>query len=476
MHVLHDPARVPETLSVQEVAHHAAHEHGEEGHSDSREWVIEVVEALLLAIVAVATAWSGYQAARWDGKQAELYGISSREHALETQASTRNGQFRLYDATNFSFWLESVARGDNRAEALFRRRFRPEFVPAFRAWLATRPFTHPSAPAGPQVMPQYKVAQDRGAAVHGARAEALRGRHPRARAGRALRPRHDPACDGAVPDGARPALQGARAPARADRRLARPARGRALLHRHLSPRLMLRRASSEKKIAGGNRAQAVQEWLRRRADTPVGRLSLQWFRAYFAASRNSGCAIRSTRAVGAADGARHRRRPLRAGRRHQRLRAAPRRPPEPDRVDRKLVEDTFGSASSNALAASVATAVSFLIWGIGIGQLYQDVYGRAWGVTVRSQAADQGRYAIFFFVFSGALALSTIGQAELGDPAAGCFSPRPGCSSRAPSGSRYRCSSCTGRSACAGCSPARCSPPVVLGGAAAFSPLFPPAP
>ena len=93
--------------------------------------------------MAVATAWSGYQAARWDGKQAELYGISSREHALETQASTRNGQFRLYDATNFSFWLESVARGDHRAEALFRRRFRPEFVPAFRAWLATQAVQEP---------------------------------------------------------------------------------------------------------------------------------------------------------------------------------------------------------------------------------------------------------------------------------------------------------------------------------------------
>src|SRR6516165_6138299 len=38
------------------------------------------------------------------------------------------------------------------------------------------------------------------------------------------------------------------------------------------------------------RVRAVQDWLRRRADTSVGRLALQWFRAYFAASRNSGCA------------------------------------------------------------------------------------------------------------------------------------------------------------------------------------------
>jgi hypothetical protein len=36
-----------------------------------------MLEALLLAVVAVATAWSGYQAAKWDGRQAELYGEAS---------------------------------------------------------------------------------------------------------------------------------------------------------------------------------------------------------------------------------------------------------------------------------------------------------------------------------------------------------------------------------------------------------------
>ena len=43
-----------------------------------------------------------------------------------------------------------------------------------------------------------------------------------------------------------------------------------------------------------------------------------------------------------------------------------------------LVRETFGTASSNALAASLAAIVSFLIWGVGIGQIYQNVYSRAW--------------------------------------------------------------------------------------------------
>jgi hypothetical protein len=36
--------------------------------SQARLEVIEIIEALILALVAVATAWSGYQAAAWAGK------------------------------------------------------------------------------------------------------------------------------------------------------------------------------------------------------------------------------------------------------------------------------------------------------------------------------------------------------------------------------------------------------------------------
>lgn len=55
-----------------------------------------------------------------------------------------------------------------------------------------------------------------------------------------------------------------------------------------------------------------------------------------------------------------------------------------------------------------------MLWGIGIGQIYQDVYARAWGITVGS-AADQGLSAIFFFVFTGAIALVVVAGARLRD-------------------------------------------------------------
>jgi hypothetical protein len=39
---------------------------------------IEVVATVLLAVAAVATAWSGYQATRWNGEQAKASGTTNR--------------------------------------------------------------------------------------------------------------------------------------------------------------------------------------------------------------------------------------------------------------------------------------------------------------------------------------------------------------------------------------------------------------
>jgi hypothetical protein len=161
------------------------------------------------------------------------------------------------------------------------------------------------------------------------------------------------------------------------------------------------------------RVDAVQHWLARRADSRLGRLSLQWFRAYFEASRNSGSAATLysflavvpvvLAAVGLLDAAgadtdtfaHHLIDHLDLG-----------------RSTAGVVTDTFGSTSANALAASLAAVLGFLIWGIGIGQIYQDVYARAWGVQVGS-LADQARFTVFFFVYAGACSLPLVAGERL---------------------------------------------------------------
>jgi hypothetical protein len=148
---------MPETVSTPEVAHAVGHQHKHE-RSGRREELIEIGEAVLLAVVAIATAWSGYQTGKWDGRQASLYSLSSKDRVESDRAATLSGQQRLYDTSTFGFWLQAKAQGDEADTKLFERRFRPEYRPAFQAWLQTDPFNNPEAPPGPIFMPQYKNA------------------------------------------------------------------------------------------------------------------------------------------------------------------------------------------------------------------------------------------------------------------------------------------------------------------------------
>jgi hypothetical protein len=63
--------------------------------------------------------------------------------------------FRVGDATTFNAWFGAYLTGDKDAIRIAEKRFRPDYRAAFDAWMATRPFTNPHAPPGPQSMPQY---------------------------------------------------------------------------------------------------------------------------------------------------------------------------------------------------------------------------------------------------------------------------------------------------------------------------------
>lgn len=149
---------MPEGETI-EIAHRL-HERGErtERHERRREVAIEIGEAVLLAVVAIATAWSGYQSALWDGRSAKLYGTSSRIRISASQSETRGGQEQVYDGTTFNFWLREKLDGNTRVARAYEKRFRFEYRPAFYAWLATNPFTNRHAPPGPIYMPQYRNA------------------------------------------------------------------------------------------------------------------------------------------------------------------------------------------------------------------------------------------------------------------------------------------------------------------------------
>ena len=117
------------------------------------ERVLELGAVLLLSMTAVATAWSGYQAARWSGEQSKGYAQASTARIHSQRQASHAGQVRIDDLLYFNGWLNAHSTGHQALGSIYERRFRPGFVPAFRAWIAQRPFTDPNAIPGRSTRP-----------------------------------------------------------------------------------------------------------------------------------------------------------------------------------------------------------------------------------------------------------------------------------------------------------------------------------
>ena len=70
----------------------------------------ELVATVLLAVAAVATAWSGYQATRWNGEQAKA---SGRTNAIRIEAARAQGLAQAQtqvDVATFIQWVDAYAK------------------------------------------------------------------------------------------------------------------------------------------------------------------------------------------------------------------------------------------------------------------------------------------------------------------------------------------------------------------------------
>jgi hypothetical protein len=122
-----------------------------------RDWV-ELVATILLSVATVATAWSAYQANRWNGEQAKAAARANATRIESTRASgVANRQVQI-DVALFTQFIDAFAQEQTELANFYRTRFREEFKPAFEAWVATRPRTNPDAPLSPFELPEYRLA------------------------------------------------------------------------------------------------------------------------------------------------------------------------------------------------------------------------------------------------------------------------------------------------------------------------------
>jgi hypothetical protein len=150
---------MPEGLSPQEVGKeisgHKKHAGQGEEHA-RRDRSISIIEAILLSIVALLAAWSGYAAAKWSTESRIGLAGAATARSKANRANLNAIELRNFDSSTFEAWFSAYTADNPGAMALAERRFRPGFRVAFDAWRATHPETNPHAPRGPTYMPQYR--------------------------------------------------------------------------------------------------------------------------------------------------------------------------------------------------------------------------------------------------------------------------------------------------------------------------------
>jgi len=110
----------------------------------------------MLAVVALLAAYTGYASAKWSTESAVRLASASAARTEANRYYLDAQDTRNFDSATFNAWFTAYVAGNTTAQSVAERRFRPAFDVAFRAWLATDPFTNPSSPPGPTYMPQYQ--------------------------------------------------------------------------------------------------------------------------------------------------------------------------------------------------------------------------------------------------------------------------------------------------------------------------------
>jgi hypothetical protein len=119
--------------------------------------IVDILSVVLISVAAVLTALCGYQSGLWEGQQTRMYSTANADRLHSAEDADRANALAAIDVAVFIHYVQAVDAGNARFEQFLYRRFRPEFVPAMRAWLATKPFQNDRAPSSPFVMPQYRL-------------------------------------------------------------------------------------------------------------------------------------------------------------------------------------------------------------------------------------------------------------------------------------------------------------------------------
>lgn len=122
-----------------------------------REWLsrLELFAVLLMALTAVMTAWSAFEASKWGGVMSIKFSEASATRTESVRSSNLANRQVTVDVDLFSNYVDAVANDDTAEAEFFRDRFPERLAVAVDAWEALDPLTDPDAPGTPFEMEEY---------------------------------------------------------------------------------------------------------------------------------------------------------------------------------------------------------------------------------------------------------------------------------------------------------------------------------
>lgn len=95
---------------------------------------VEIVTVVVISVVAVLTAWCGFQSSKWGGEMSVAF---SQASGARIQAASADGEAhtaRAFDLTIYAQWVDAVAQDKQELADYIEARFTALFAVAFDEW------------------------------------------------------------------------------------------------------------------------------------------------------------------------------------------------------------------------------------------------------------------------------------------------------------------------------------------------------
>ncbi|QKJ18431.1 hypothetical protein [Microbacterium hominis] len=95
----------------------------------------DIVGVFVLSIIAVLTAWCGFQSSKWGGEMSIAFSEASSARIQATAAQSEAQSAEQFDLTIYAQWVVATADERSGLADYIEDRFTPHFAVAFDAWV-----------------------------------------------------------------------------------------------------------------------------------------------------------------------------------------------------------------------------------------------------------------------------------------------------------------------------------------------------